>query len=198
MTAFKPPLYVLPYGIEVIGEYPARGKNRYWRVRIRPHPFFPDTPVVHGGCYVRRSRVVLASKLGRALTPEEHAHHEDEDRDNDTPMNLGQLSPAEHNRHHKMGSKHTEDAKARISESLSRAIREGRRQPASPPDWKGRTHTPEARHRISSSRKAAIAVGRIAKPVPPTTKGRPMPESAKQQIRAAKLAYWASKKESRT
>ena len=132
MTIGRPPqkpLYVLPHGIEVIGEYPARGKNRYWRVRIRPHPFFPDVPVVHGGCYVRRSRAVLASKLGRALTPEEHAHHEDEDRDNDVPSNVESLSAAQHNRHHKTGSRHREESKAKTSASVRRAFAEGRITP---------------------------------------------------------------------
>ncbi|WP_114973369.1 hypothetical protein [Rhodoferax ferrireducens] len=114
----KPAIYVLPHGIEVIGEYPARGKNRYWRVRIRPHPFFPDAPVVSNGIYVRRNRVVLASKLGRALTPEEHAHHDDEDRDNDTADNVESLSPSEHNRHHKTGSTHRSESKAKTSATL--------------------------------------------------------------------------------
>ena len=36
----KSPIYVLPHGIEVIGEYAPSRKNRYWRVRIRPHRFF--------------------------------------------------------------------------------------------------------------------------------------------------------------
>jgi hypothetical protein len=122
----KAALYVLPHGIEVIGEYAARGKNRYWRVRIRPHPFFPDTPVIAGGCYVRRSRALLAAKLGRALTPEEHAHHGDEDRENDSFTNVERLTAAEHNRHHKTGSQHTAAAKSRIGAALKRAYAEGR------------------------------------------------------------------------
>jgi hypothetical protein len=121
----KAPLYVLPHGIEVIGEYPARGKNRYWRVRIRPHRFFPDAPVVSNGIYVRRSRVVLASKLGRALTPAEHAHHRDEDRNSDVPGNVELLTAAEHNRHHKTGSKHTAASRAKTSETLKRMYAAG-------------------------------------------------------------------------
>lgn len=126
MALKKPPLYVLPHGIEVIGEYAPSKQNRYWRVRIRPHAFFPNVPVRYGGIYVRRSRVVLASKLGRALTAEEHAHHGDEDRDNDAPANVAPLTAAEHNRHHKAGARHTEQAKARIAASLKRAHAEGR------------------------------------------------------------------------
>lgn len=125
----KPALYVLPNGIEVIGEYPPRGKNRYWRVRIRPHHFFPDVPVVNGGCYVRRSRVVLASKLGRALMPQEHAHHQDEDRDNDLPANVEHLSPAEHNRHHKVGTRHSQESRHKTSTTLKRLYATGQRQP---------------------------------------------------------------------
>lgn len=116
----KPTLYTLPHGIEVVGEYPARGKNRYWRVRIRPHRFFPDAPVVFGGIYVRRSRVVLASKLGRALTPAEHAHHRDENRDRDVPKNLEAISAADHNRHHKTGTKHTAASRAKTTATLKR------------------------------------------------------------------------------
>lgn len=122
----KAPLYTLPHGIEVIGEYAPSKANRYWRVRIRPHAFFPDVKVAFGGAYVRRSRVVLASKLGRALTAEEHAHHEDEDTSNDSKPNIEVLSPAEHNRHHKTGSRHADESKARIAAGVKRAYAEGR------------------------------------------------------------------------
>jgi hypothetical protein len=122
----KAPLYVLPHGIEVIGEYAARGSNRYWRVRIRPHRFFPDVPVVYGGCYVRRSRVLLAAKLGRALTPDEHAHHDDEDRNNDSFDNVELLTAAEHNRHHKTGAKHQPESRTKTSATLKRLYAEGR------------------------------------------------------------------------
>ena len=68
----NPPIYVLPHGIEVIGEYAPNAKCPYWRVRIRPHRFFPNAPVVSNGIYVRRNRVMLAAKLGHALLPAEH------------------------------------------------------------------------------------------------------------------------------
>ena len=193
----KQPLYVLSHGIEVVGEYPARGANPYARVRMRPHPFFPGVRVVCGAIVVHRSRAVLASKLGRALTPQEHAHHDDECRDNDAPDNVEPLSAAEHNRHHKTGSKHTEQAKARISAGLKRAIAEGRRATPKRPAHAGAKHSEETKRRISAARKALIACGAIPKPVPPSTKGRPMPEAAIERIRAAKLAYWSTKKEAR-
>lgn len=194
VTKLKTPLYVLPHDIEVIGEYPPGAQNRYWRVRIRPHRFFPDVPIIFGGQGVRRSRVILASKLGRQLSIDDLAHHGDEDVNNDSPQNIELLSPTEHNRHHKLGFTHSEATKARISASLKRAIQEGRRKPPTPPDWLGRKHTEESRRRISTSRKAAIAAGQIAKPVPPSTKGRSMPAAAKESIRAAKLEYWANKR----
>jgi hypothetical protein len=122
----KAPIYVLPHGIEVIGEYPPTNGCPYWRVRVRPHPFFEGTPIRSNGYDVRRSRVLLASKLGRALTPQEHAHHEDEIREHDTPGNLEPLSAAEHNRHHKIGARHTKAARDRISASVKRAYAEGR------------------------------------------------------------------------
>lgn len=124
----KAPLYVLPHGIEVVGEYAPSGKNRYWRVRIRPHAFFPAVRSVHGGIYVRRSRVILAAKLGRALTPAEHAHHCDEDVHNEHPDNIAPLSPADHNRHHKTGSHHSPASRARTSAALRRAYAEGRKR----------------------------------------------------------------------
>lgn len=124
----KAPIYVLPYGIEVIGEYPPDRHNQYWRVRIRPHRFFPNVRERFGGIYVRRSRVVLASKLGRPLTPEEHAHHGDEDKQHDAPTNLGAVSPSEHNSHHKAGARHTPSAKNRITAGLKQAYIDGRRE----------------------------------------------------------------------
>lgn len=122
----KQPLYVLPHGIVVVGEYSPTGKNRYWRVRIRPHPFFPTVKVVSNGIGVRRSRVLLAAKLGRALTLQEHAHHRDEDRNNDGADNIEPLSPNEHNRHHKIGSTHGADSRTKTSSSLKLAYAEGR------------------------------------------------------------------------
>lgn len=125
----KAPIYTLPHGIEVIGEYAPSESNPRARVRIRPHDFFEGTTIRSGGMDIRKSRVILASKLGRALTPAEHAHHEDEDRSNDTADNIEPLSAAEHNQHHKLGSKHSEETKARIAQSVRNAYAEGRHAP---------------------------------------------------------------------
>lgn len=125
----KPALYVLPHGIEVVGEYRPNARFPYWRVRIRPHPFFPGARVVSDGCDVKRSHAVLASKIGQALPARSHVHHRDEDCENDHPENLELLTPAQHNRRHKLGSRHRADSKARIAASLKRAHAEGRRKP---------------------------------------------------------------------
>lgn len=125
----KAPLYVLPHGIEVIGEYAPTAANRYWRVRIRPHRFFPGVPVVAGGCYVRRSRVLLASQLGRALSRHEHAHHGEAGPHVDVPSNLEVLGAAEHNRHHKTGQRHRPESRAKTSATLKRLYAAGAMKP---------------------------------------------------------------------
>ena len=163
----KSPIYVLPHGIEVIGEYAPNAKCPYWRVRIRPHRFFAGAPVVSNGIYVRRNRAVLASSLGRPLTAEECAHHADEDRSNDVTGNIELLSAAEHNRHHKTGARHTEESKKRISDGLKLAISQGRREPPPKVEWTGRKHRDESKHRLSETRKRLIASGAIPKPTPP-------------------------------
>jgi len=136
----KSPIYVLPHGIEVIGEYPPRGRIRYWRVRIRPHAFFSGVRVVCGGIYIHRSRALLAAKLGRALTPADHAHHMDGNCLNDTFDNITLLSAAEHNRHHKTGTQHRPESRTQTSASLKRLYAAGLR--TAPPiknrDSKGR------------------------------------------------------------
>jgi hypothetical protein len=94
-------------------------------VRIRPHPFFPGFAEYFNGITVRRNRVILASKLGRALTEQDLAHHCDESHDNDTPENIELMSPAAHNRHHKLGSTRREDTKEQISATLKRLYADG-------------------------------------------------------------------------
>jgi len=123
----KTPIYILPHGIEVIGEYAPSGENRYWRVRINAHHLF-DAKIVSGGMYIRRSRVVMTSVVGRKLLDSEHVHHKDEDVNNDSPSNLKIISPSEHNKHHKIGVKHSEEAKSKISNSLKSAYDDGSRE----------------------------------------------------------------------
>lgn len=189
----KPPLYVLPHGIEVIGEYPARGKNRYWRVRIRPHRFFPGVRVVCDGIVIHRSRAILASELGRALTPNDHAHHENEDKTHDVPANLELLTAAEHNRHHKIGTKHKPESKARISASLKIAFLEGRHKPLPTMTFLGKQHSLDSKLKMSETRKTLIASGRIARPIPPSNKGKRLSDITKQRMSAAKRSYWKQK-----
>lgn len=150
----KKPLYVLPHGIEVIGEYAPSGKNKYWRVCVRPHPFFPNVKERSGSIMVRRSRAVLSAKLGRALTPDEHAHHGECGHEVDTFENLSLLTPADHNRHHKIGSKHSAESRNKISAGLRLAIAEGRREPPPRVNWTGRKHSLEARRKMSETKKA--------------------------------------------
>lgn len=123
----KPTLYTLPHGIEIVGEYRPSASNRYWRVRVRPHPFFPGVRVQSNGLAIRRSRVILASKLGRALQVQELAHHRDGDTNNDSMDNIELLSQEECNRHHKTGTSHAADTKQRIGQSLKRAYASGLR-----------------------------------------------------------------------
>jgi hypothetical protein len=136
----KAPLYVLPHGIEVIGEYPPTKTYPYWQVRIRPHAFFPDATVQYGGCLIGRHRAVLASKLGRALTREEHAHHDDEVKDNDSPLNIELLTASDHSKHHRVGARSTAESRAKVSATLKRLYAEGKRQalPIRNRDSKGR------------------------------------------------------------
>ncbi len=128
MAKPKPPLYVLPHGIEVIGEYAPKGNNRYWRVRIRPHLLFPDVPVRCNGCDIRRSRVVMTSKIGRPLQRDEIVHHRNEDKNDDSPGNLELETPASHNAHHKTGTTHSAESRAKTSLSLAKCYAADRRR----------------------------------------------------------------------
>jgi len=99
MAALKEPIYVLPHGIEVIGEYAPNAKFPYWRVRVRPHPLIVGK-IVHGGIYTRRSKAVATAMLNRIITDDEHVHHGN-GREDDNPAHLEVLSAAKHNAHHK-------------------------------------------------------------------------------------------------
>lgn len=120
----KEPLYITPnLGVEVVGEYTF---GPYMRCYIRPHPAFGDKTII------RRSRLVMADHLGRALLPDEHVHHRNHQRRDDRIENLELTSPAEHNRHHKLGQEHSATAREKISAGLRKAKREGRRSRPDP------------------------------------------------------------------
>lgn len=82
-----PPCYLK--GMTRYGPY--RNNCGYW--------FWIDYDGVHRKT-VLVSREVLATKLGRQLLPEEHAHHIDGDRDNNDPINLEVRDGREHNLSH--------------------------------------------------------------------------------------------------
>lgn len=189
MARPKPPIYVLPHGIEVIGEYPPSGKNPYWFCRIRPHPFFPGVPVNRNGIYVKRSRVVMASHVGRALAQDEHVHHGEKGKEVDTIDNLTLMSRTDHLRHHTVGRLLDDAHKAKISEGMRRSIAEGRRAPPPHQDWTGRKHSEESKRKIGEAAKAAYAAGR-PKPKPPNLKGRKLSQETKDKMRAGALRRW--------
>lgn len=118
----KSPIYLLAHGIEVVGENHAA---RYVMLRLRPHSFFPNaTPRGHH-IEVQRSRVVMSAHLGRALERNEHVHHGPKGRHDDSLSNLKIISAADHNRHHKTGSKHRPESKEKTTQTLLRLYREG-------------------------------------------------------------------------
>lgn len=155
----------MDHGIVVLGEYEIGKRNPYKRLRILAHPLF-DAKIVGGTMTVRKNRVVMTSLLGRKLLLEEHVHHKNEDRSDDSPRNLELISAADHNAHHKLGAVHTEEAKQKISAGLSEAYRCGRKK-LSAPDWTGKKHSEITKQKISDSKKDAIANGLIEKPKPP-------------------------------
>ena len=122
MPHLKPPLYVLPFGIEVVSEY---RREPYFLVRVRPH-FLISGTLKNGAILVRRSRAVMTSMVGRVLLSEEHVHHENGDRSDDAPPNLRLLTSLEHNRLHKTGGRHSNETKDRIRTSLKKAYALGR------------------------------------------------------------------------
>jgi len=124
----KKPIYVLPHNIEVIGEYPATKLNPYCRLRIRPHEFFKGITIRSNGMDVRKSRAILSSKLGRALTKVEIAHHDNENKLDDSFENIVMETADGHNKHHKLGTKHKEESKKLIGESLRKAYKDGKKK----------------------------------------------------------------------
>lgn len=120
------PIYALSHGIMVMAEVAPNKSCPYWRVYIQPHPLFDAALAGNGCCLVRRSRAVKTAEIGRMLLPSEHVHHKNENREDDVPSNLEVLTSADHNSHHKTGTKHTEESKAKISASVKRTKGEAR------------------------------------------------------------------------
>ena len=122
----KEPIYVLPNNIKVIGESYS-GTYVHCYIEARPD-LFPNSKVSkYNRQTIQRGRVVLTSLLGRPLARNEHVHHK-KDKKNDHLDNLEILWAGEHNKHHKLGSKHSEETKRQIGMSLTRAYQEGRHQ----------------------------------------------------------------------
>jgi hypothetical protein len=99
---------------------------------------------------------MMTAKLGRKLKSTEYVHHGVLGIRNDSWENIELMGCGEHNRHHKLESKHREDSKAAISRGLKKALKEGRRKK---PDlygkknpFFGKHHTEETKRKISEAR----------------------------------------------
>lgn len=166
----KNPLYTLPHGIEVIGEYPPAKKTGYYRLYIRAHHLF-DSTVKSGNMLIRKNRVIMTSIVGRKLLKTEIVHHKNGVTTDDRPENLELIDPASHNTIHKTGFNHSDKTKNRISKSMKLAFREGRHSPLPTTNWIGRNHSDKSKIKISESHKQGISNGRIKKPTPPVMRG---------------------------
>lgn len=124
---YKPPIYELPNGIKVTHESKESGRYIYCYIEARPD-LFPNSKISKQNKQrVQRSRIIMTSILNRPLATNEHVHHKNEDEKfNDHPDNLEILWCDEHNKHHKLGFKHTEETKKQISLSLNIGYQEGR------------------------------------------------------------------------
>jgi len=163
-------LYTLPNEIHVVGEYSPSKSIPYTRVRILEHHLFDA--VVRSGCQqIRKNRVVMTSILGRKLLISEFVHHKNEIKKDDSPGNLELISPADHNKHHKIGTYQSQESKNKISVSMKIAFKEGRHPPLPATNWIGRNHKITTKEKISVSRKKGIANGSIKKPMPPIMLG---------------------------
>ena len=85
------------------------GKSRR-RVTIKNHAFLPD------GVYTL-ARVIVAERLGRALTRLELVHHCDHDETNDDPKNLRLITSRGHSAIHLKGKHRSEETKRKISQT---------------------------------------------------------------------------------
>jgi hypothetical protein len=64
--------------------------------------FLPEHPMSRPDGYVLEHRVVMAEKLGRDLQRDEHVHHKDGDKRNNSPDNLELISMSDHIRLHNL------------------------------------------------------------------------------------------------
>lgn len=62
--------------------------------------YMPNHELANGSGKVYMHRYVASKKLGRLVTADEHVHHLDEDRANNSPDNLEILSAVEHAKQH--------------------------------------------------------------------------------------------------
>ena len=193
----RPPIYVMNHGIEVLAEYAPSSINPYWRLRIRTHPFFPKAKSVSGAILVRRSRVVMSAELGREIRRDEHVHHKSGDRTDDAPANLEILEAAEHNRHHKLGSKHSDESRSKISAGMKEACADRLHRSLKSLDWTGRRHSDESKAKMSAKRKELIERGQMARPRPPSPKGRKQSDETREKMSKARRAWWARQTDKR-
>jgi hypothetical protein len=71
-----------------------QSKKGYWYVKKPDHPRAGSTG------YVKRADLVLEQKLGRPLTDGELAHHQNEDKTDDSPNNLELSTTSDHAKLH--------------------------------------------------------------------------------------------------
>lgn len=62
--------------------------------------YVPEHPKANNRGYVLRYRYRMEQKLGRLLLPDEHVHHKDGNKLNDSEDNLEVLSRSEHTKEH--------------------------------------------------------------------------------------------------
>jgi hypothetical protein len=88
----------------------------------------PDHPEADSKGYVREHRIIAERKLGRPLTKEEVAHHDDENKVNNIPENLEVMPRKQHARLHA------------IQQGLGTVIRYRPKEIVSSADESGRSH----------------------------------------------------------
>jgi hypothetical protein len=88
----------------------------------------PDHPQADSKGYVREHRIVAEKKVGRMLTKDEVAHHDDEVKVNNDPLNLEVMSRKKHARLHA------------IQQGLGTVIRYRPKEIVSSADESGRSH----------------------------------------------------------